>query len=105
MKLDFEEALELISYGRSVDASEVKARALTRRVWAAEWHTPGCLSESFSVCTTRALAIECALDMCGNIRGALSDLLKHGRTDRISPDSYVGTAIITVYPETLGEIL
>ena len=105
MKLDFSEALELISDGRSVDANNVQARALSRRVWVAEWHIPGCLSESFSVCTTRAAAIECALDLCGNVRGALSDLRKHGRTARVSPDAYVSIAITTVSSNTLGGLL
>lgn len=105
MKLNFDEALELIGEGRSVDADNVQTRALSRRVWVAEWHVPGCLSESFSACATRAAAIECALDMCGNVRGALSDLIKHGRTDRVSPDAYVGRAITTVYSDTLGGLL
>lgn len=105
MKLDFNDALERISDGRSVDYREVQARALQRIVWVAEWHIPGCLSESFSICTTKRDAISCALEMCGSVRGALSDLRKYGRTDRVSPDAYVSMAITTVARNTLGGIL
>lgn len=104
-KLNFDDTLERISDGFSVDASSVQSRALQRVVWVAEWHIPGCLSESFSICTTRADAISCALDFCGGVRGALSDLRKHGRTDRVSPDAYVSMAITTVYRSTLGGLL
>ena len=105
MKLDFSEALERIGDGFSVDSKEVQARALQRTVWVAEWHIPGCLSESFSILPTKRDAISCALDMCGNVRGALSDLRKYGRTDRVSPDAYVSTAITTIEKRTLGGIL
>ena len=105
MKLDFSEALEKINDGYSVKPSGVQARALQRTVWVAEWHIPGCLSESFSVCTSKADAISCALDMCGNVRGALSDLRKYGRTDRVSPDAYVSMAITTVSRNKLGGLL
>ena len=105
MKLDFNDALERISDGRTVEAGEIQARALQRIVWVAEWHIPGCLSESFSIVTTKRDAISCALDMCGNVRGALSDLRKYGRTDRVSPNAYVSMAITTVYRSKLGGIL
>ena len=104
-KLTFSEALELIADQRSVSASEVQARALQQKVWVAEWHIPGCLSESFSVCITRADAIACALDMCGNVRGAKSDLMRYGRTDRVSPDAYVSMAITTVEKLRLSDLL
>ena len=104
-KLTFSEALELIADQRSVSASEVQTRALRQKVWVAEWHIPGCLSESFSVCTTRADAIECALQMCGNVRGAKSDLTRYGRTDRVSPDAYVNMAITTVEKLRLSDLL
>ena len=105
MKYTFSEALERISDERSVDASEVQARALQRKVWVAEWHIPGCLSESFSVCLTRADAIETALGFCGNVRGAASDLRKYGRTDRVATDAYVSMAIATIEQRTLKDLL
>jgi len=104
-KLTFDEALDAISDERSIDANEVQARALQRTIWVAEWHIPGCLSESFSVCLTRADAIRQALEFCGHVRGAKSDLQRYGRTDRVSPDAYVRMAITTVEKRTLGDLL
>lgn len=105
MKYTFEEALERVSDERSIDASEVQTRALQRKVWVAEWHIPGCLSESFSVCLTRADAIRQALEFCDNVRGAASELRKHGRTNRVSPDAYVSMAITTIEKRTLGDLM
>ena len=99
-KLTFDEALEAIANERAIVASDVQARALRRKVWIAEWHIPGCLSESFSVCLTKAEAIESALSMAegaeGAPRGMLSDLRKHGRSDRMAPDAWVRMAITTI---------
>jgi hypothetical protein len=62
IKLTFDEALERINEERPVYAHEVLASALRRKVWVAEWHIPGCLSESRSYCLTKADAIEAAVD-------------------------------------------
>ena len=62
-KLNFFDALERIADGRMVSRDDVQAAALRRRVWIAEWHIPGCLSESFDVCLTKGEAIESALLM------------------------------------------
>ena len=105
MKLTFDEALQAINDQRNVDGNEVQARALQRKVWIAEWHIPGCLSESFDVCLTRASAIESALEFCGHVRGAKADLQRHSRTDRVAPDAYVSMAVTTIYRTTLGGIL
>ena len=104
-KLTFSEALERISDERRVDASEVQTRALQRKIWVVEWHIPGCLSESFAILTTRADAIETALQFCGNVRGAASDLRKYGRTDRVSADAYVSMAITTIEQRTLKDLM
>ena len=104
-KLTFDEALESIGDDRSVDSDQVQARALNRRVWIAEWHVPGCTSESQGIYLTRRDAIEGALDMCGNVRGAATDLRRYGRTDRVSEDAYVGRAITTVQKHQLADIL
>ena len=104
-KLTFDEALEYINYERPIDRNNVQARALNRAVWVAEWHIPGCMSESSSICPTKRDAIECALDMCGNVRGAATDLRRYGRTDRVAPDAYVGMAITTVEKHRLIDLL
>ncbi len=103
-KLTFDEAIEAIHDQQSISASDVQAAALRRHVWVAEWHIPGCLSESFTICTTKAGALESALDMCGNVRGARADLLAHGRTDRVSSDAYVSMAITTIERRALSTL-
>ena len=50
-KLTFDEALERLNDERPVSSSEVYACALDRVIWIAEWHCPGCLSESVSYST------------------------------------------------------
>lgn len=95
-KLSFDEALERVNDQRSLSANDVQARVLKRIVWVAEWHIPGCLSESFSVCLSKADAIAQALEFCGHVRGAKADLQRHGMTDRVSPDAYVSMAITTI---------
>lgn len=108
-KLNFDEALEAIGDGRRISADEVQARALNRRVWIAEWHLPGCLSESFSVTTDKRNAIAIALEMAsgadGPPRGMASDLRKHGRSDRTAPDAWARCAITTVSRGILADYL
>ena len=107
MKLSFDEALERISDGHHVQRSEIQARALSRVLWVAEWHLPGCLSESFSHCLTKRDAIEAACSMAetenGTPRGMVSALRSSGRFD-CRTDMY-GTVINTVSRCTLSEIL
>jgi len=95
-KLSFDDALEALADGKSIDSDDIDSRALQRMVWVAEWHIPGCLSESFSVCLTKADALETALGMCGHVRGARADLIRYGRTDRVSSDAYVSMAVTTI---------
>lgn len=106
-KLNFDEALERIGDERRISADEVQARALRRVVWIAEWHIPGCLSESFSVCLTKREAIETALSMAegadGPPSGMATDLRKHGRSDRTAPDAWARGAITTVSRCTLRD--
>lgn len=108
-KLTFDEALERISEQRSVDYSDVRADALRRVVWVAEWHIPGCLSESQSVCLTKREAIDDALLMAsddnGAPRGMRADLERCGRSDRVSPGAYVSMAVTTVSRCTLADLL
>ena len=109
MKLTFDEALERIDDERSIDSSEVQSRALQRFVWIAEWHLPGCLSESRSICLTKADAIESALDMAsgadGPPRGMLADLKRYGNSDRTAPDAWARGAITTIERLRLRDIL
>jgi len=67
-KLDFDEAMYRLADDRLISADEVQARALDRKVWVAAWGIPGCLYESWSVCTTKADALACALDFMGEER-------------------------------------
>lgn len=68
-KLTFDEALERVNDQRPVSADEVQARALSRKVWIAEWHLPGCISESFGVCLTKRDAIEECLSRAEGAEG------------------------------------
>lgn len=108
-KLTFDEALQAINDERSVRSADVQARALRRHVWIAEWHLPGCLSESFSVCLTKSDAIESALSMAegaeGPPRGMRADLQRYGRSDRAAPDAWARGAITTVERRMLRDIL
>jgi len=103
-KLTFDDALQRIADERCVARDDVQARALRRRVWIAEWHIPGCVSESFSVVTTKRDAIECALAMAdGPPRGMATALRRYGRFDSQSP--MFGRCINTIERRTLGDLL
>lgn len=65
-KLTFSEVLERLADERSVDESNVQASALKRKVWIAEWHIPGCLSESRQICLTKAEAVQAGIDFATN---------------------------------------
>ncbi len=107
-KLTFDEALQRIDDQCSVHSADVQARALRRMVWVAEWHLPGCLSESFSVCTTKRDAIDCALSMAegaeGAPRGMRADLMRHGRSDRTPPDGWASQAVTTIERRALSTL-
>ena len=104
-KLTYDQALEAIADGRHVTAADVRARDHLRKVWIAEWHIPGCMPEAIDYTDTKGNAVAIALEMCGHVRGAASDLRKYGRTDRVSPDAYVSMAITTVECVPLINIL
>lgn len=108
-KLTFDEALQRINDERSLSASDVQARALSRVLWVAEWHFPGCMSESRSYCLTKRDAIESALSFAsgedGPPRGMLSDLRRYGSSDRTAPDAWARGAITTIERCTLRDIL
>lgn len=65
-KLTFDAAIQGIADGHIVKASDVLARAAKRLVWVAEWHIPGCLSESSCIVTTKKAAVDAALDFAGD---------------------------------------
>lgn len=105
MKLTFDEALEAINSEQYISSDDVQPSALSRVVWVAEWHVPGCMSESRSYSTTKADALEIALVMCGHVRGARADLIRRGHTDRVSPDTYVSMAITAIERCTLRDLI
>lgn len=106
-KFSFADTLTLINEGRHVSADQIKASALKRKVWVAEWHLPGCLSESRAYCLTKADAIDSACSMAegedGIPRGMKTSLRKYGRFDSDSP--MFGRCINTVECHTLADLL
>ena len=108
-KLTFDEAFELIIDERSIDASDVQARALSRYIWISEWHLPGCMSESRGYSLTKNDAIENCLSMAsgadGPPRGMATDLRTYGRSDRTAPDAWARGAISTIKRVRLRDIL
>ena len=108
-KLTFDDAMQLINDERDVDAADVQTRALSRHIWIAEWHLPGCISESRGYCLTKNDAIEHCLLMAegadGPPRGMLTDLRKYGRSDRTAPDAWARGAISTINRVQLRDIL
>ncbi len=107
-KLNFEEALDRIQDERYLEPKHVRADALSRKVWVAEWHIPGCMSESRSYCLTKADAINAVCRMAGDEmgdgpRGMKTALRKCGRFD-CSTDLY-GSVINTIERVTLADIL
>ena len=109
MKLTFDQAFNNINDERPIGASEVQARALRRYIWIAEWHFPGCLSESRTYCLTKADAIKSALMFAegedGPPRGMLADLQRYGMSDRTAPDAWARGAITTITRVRLRDIL
>ena len=107
MRLDFEEVIEMLNDQQYVDTRNVQAGALKRKVYVAEWHMPGCMSESQSICVTKKDAIECACSFAegenGIPRGMKAALAKSGRFDT---DSVLyGRCINTVEKLTLSDLL
>ena len=107
LKLNFDDALESISDGRYVKYSDIQAAALNRVVWCADWHLPGCLSESQSYSTTKKDAVSAACSMAENEdgipRGMKTSLLRYGRFD--CHTELFGTVINTVYKMRLSDLL
>lgn len=104
-KLNFEEALDAIN-GQGVFKPKPRADVMRRKVWLAEWHIPGCISESFTVCRTKEEAIYEACLMAetenGIPRGMKTALRNHGRFDTDSP--LYGVCVNTVSVTTIGEL-
>lgn len=107
-KLTYEEVMEKLNDERIVKAKDVPANVQCRVVWIAEWHLPGCMSESQSLCTTKAEAINACRAMAANEfgcspRGMLKAMQKFERFD--SESEVYGTCINTVSKHTLAEFL
>jgi hypothetical protein len=106
-KLNFDEAMDRFYDGLYLKAKHVRADALRRKVWVAEWHIPGCMSESRTYCATKGDAIDAACIAAesedGVPRGMRTALRKYGRFDSQSP--MFGTCINTIECVTLADIL
>lgn len=105
MKLTFDEALERLNDGRIIHGCDVLVRALQRQLWVAEWHLPGCMSESRSYRLTKADAVQAALDFAGDEapRGMKTYLQKYGAYQhRTEMYGVVATTIEKLY---LNEII
>ena len=106
-KITFDEVMDKINDGMSVSWNDVQAKALRRKVWLAEWHIPGCLSDSQSYCLTKEDAIEtCCMYAEGEEgipRGMKTSLRKYGRFD--SESVCFGDCINTIDRLRLGDIL
>lgn len=105
MKLTFDEAIERLADGYGVRAADVLASALRRKIWIAEWHLPGCLSESQSIALTKADAIQCALNFAGDTapRGMITCLRKYGNCQHRT--EMYGIVSTTIKQQTLGDLL
>lgn len=105
---DFDLALGIISGDvHGYDRSKFPQRVLRRKVWVAEWHLPGCISETFSPYVCKGDAIECALGMAagedGPPRGMKTALVRHGFFQHRTP--LFGFVNTTVMQRTVGDLL
>lgn len=107
MKLNFEEAIQAINEERFISRDSVQSKALMRKVWIAEWHVPGCLSESQCVMVTKKDAIESSLKMAegedGPPKGMLNQLTKNHQFSCTSP--LFGHVISTIRSCRLEDLL
>lgn len=107
MKLTFDEALNRVCEERHVHRDQVRASALKRKLWIAEWHIPGCISESSMICMTKQHAINAACLMAegesGAPRGMKRHLNEYGQF--ISESPMFGRVINTIRQTTLGDML
>lgn len=109
-KLNFDDALQALNDGQYVRAADVKSSALSRVVWVAEWHIPGCLSESQTYCTNKRDAIESALNFARDSNdktphGMRADLMRYGMSNKIAANAYVSCAVTTISRFTLSDLL
>lgn len=107
-KLTFDEALQRLNEQRPVHRDEVYACDLNRVIWIAEWHCPGCLSESVSYSTSKEDAVEQAIFFADGgeddaPRGMKTALRKFAYFQH-ETDMY-GDVITTIDKVTLGDLL
>ena len=114
-KLNFAEALDRLSDELSLSREDVQSRALQRKVWVAEWHMPGCLSESRAIVLRKVDAIDAAIEFtgadgsdhinhyCKGIRAALS---APGTSNSFQHHTELfGTVVTTIECMTLSDLL
>lgn len=102
-KMQFDEVLEKIGDGRRVNPADVAAAALRRRVWCVGIGQPGCLFDSFGVCTSKRDAIDAALFMAddgdnGAPRGMVTALKRSGIF-------YGPRFMVEVYPAKIADLI
>jgi hypothetical protein len=111
-KLNFAEALERIGDELPLDRDMVQADALKRKVWIAEWHIPGCISELRAIVLTKRDAIDAAVDFTGadgddeiehKIRGIRTALKRTGSFQHHT--EMYGNVVTTIERRTLGDLL
>lgn len=108
--LTFEEVLERIREERHVDTKRIPESVLRRKVWLAEWHFFGCMSESSGICLTKAEAVDCACSFASDEfgdapRGMKTDLRKYGSWQGPAYGSSGNVQNTTIQKLTLGELL
>lgn len=98
--MTYDEVLERLNEERTVNPTQTMKK---RKVWVAEWHLPGCLSEARSYCSTKADAVECALSFLPEGVKAKTALTRYGKLHSSSP--LYGTCITTVTKHTIGDLI
>ena len=105
--LSFEEVIEKLQEERVVRAEEVPASVRERKIWVAEWHFPGCLSESQAICLSKKEAIDAACsyaeDEFGDPPRGMKTALR--KWERFDGEAYGAMCVTTIFQTTIGERL
>ena len=105
--LSFEAVLEKLQEERWVKAEGVPASVRKRKIWVAEWHFPGCLSESQAICLSKKDAIDAACsyaeDEFGDPPRGMKTALR--KWERFDGKAYGTRCITTIFQTTIGERL
>lgn len=101
-KLDFDAVLQALADERPIDASEVRADVLRRKVWLMMYSAPGCLPDHRDISRTKAEAIDGAVSLYGDDapRGFKTQLQRSG----IAPTDDNGYYRVEVTQVTIREL-